>query len=351
MASVLQGLLPGPAAGSAAAAADAPTEDPPQGPPGKRQGRFGAALRAGAWPTGPPSAETSLEAVCAAAEALMAHWSVLPDGAAPVRRPLWLPSFAMACPCVRWILERKGGRCRCQCLRTRTRDPQPDCRHALVLQSREYAVAGIIATPMPCQESLLVPPAPGTSRGPCRSRAYRVVYVKPQPAVHEGRRWRADATDGAVAALCHIHTQRNKPPCLDTTPLSAAALLDHLRAGANYERQIVHVERLPARAARCGVLPFELHPPVRAALGRLGITPPQLFCHQVEAIVALLQQRHVAVCTSTASGKSLCYVVPILQVRMHARHACSCAACVQTRSTPHMHPLPDSLAWTVLMGH
>lgn len=152
------------------------------------------------------------------------------------------------------------------------------------------------------------------------------VCMCPAVAVLERHRGHADEEgDGAVAALCHIHTQRNKPPCLDTTPLSAAALLDHLRAGANYERQIVHVERLPARAARYGVLPFELHPPVCSALADVGITPPQLFCHQVEAIVALLQQRHVAVCTSTASGKSLCYVVPILQVRVraaHGRHAC-----------------------------
>lgn len=129
------------------------------------------------------------------------------------------------------------------------------------------------------------------------------------------RRRAADETEGAVAALCHIHTQRNKPPCLDTTPLSAAEFLDHLRDGGNYESQLVHVERLPARAARCGALPFELHPPVRAALASIGIRPQQLFCHQAEAITALTQRRHVVVCTSTASGKSLCYTVPILQVR------------------------------------
>lgn len=86
MASVLQTLLPGPAAGPSAPAASAPKKDVRQGPPGRPQGRFGAALRAGAWPTGLPAADTSLEAVCTAAGALMTHWSVLPDGALPVRR-------------------------------------------------------------------------------------------------------------------------------------------------------------------------------------------------------------------------------------------------------------------------
>ena len=55
------------------------------------------------------------------------------------------------------------------------------------------------------------------------------------------------------------------------------------------------------------------------ALRARGIAPGGLFSHQTEAIDALLQRRHVAVCTSTASGKSLCYNVPILQVRPRLR--------------------------------
>jgi ATP-dependent helicase YprA (DUF1998 family) len=56
-------------------------------------------------------------------------------------------------------------------------------------------------------------------------------------------------------------------------------------------------------------------PQVWRALGARGIGPGSLYVHQTEAIDALLQRQHTAVCTSTASGKSLCYNVPILQAR------------------------------------
>jgi DEAD/DEAH box helicase domain-containing protein len=38
----------------------------------------------------------------------------------------------------------------------------------------------------------------------------------------------------------------------------------------------------------------------------------ELYRHQVEAISAAIEGRHVGICTSTASGKSLCFAVPVL---------------------------------------
>ncbi len=70
-------------------------------------------------------------------------------------------------------------------------------------------------------------------------------------------------------------------------------------------------ERLiPATEARYGVLP-QLHPGLLQALRARGVT--QLYAHQTQAIEAALAGRHVIVATPTASGKSLCFHIPVLQ--------------------------------------
>jgi DEAD/DEAH box helicase domain-containing protein len=70
----------------------------------------------------------------------------------------------------------------------------------------------------------------------------------------------------------------------------------------------VHVERLPARAARTAELARPLPDSVRS---RLGIDA--FWSHQAEAIDLLREGCSVAIATGTASGKSLCYQVPIAE--------------------------------------
>lgn len=55
----------------------------------------------------------------------------------------------------------------------------------------------------------------------------------------------------------------------------------------------------------------ELSGPIKAALQDKGIH--QLYVHQTEAIKGLAEGHHVIVSTSTASGKSLIYQVPVLE--------------------------------------
>src|SRR5688572_5317878 len=57
-------------------------------------------------------------------------------------------------------------------------------------------------------------------------------------------------------------------------------------------------------------LPAELDGRLVAALRRRGIT--RLYSHQEEAIAAALAGRHVITATPTASGKSLCLHLPVL---------------------------------------
>ncbi len=54
-----------------------------------------------------------------------------------------------------------------------------------------------------------------------------------------------------------------------------------------------------------------LHPALQTALRREGID--RLFSHQAEAVNTALAGRHVVVVTGTASGKTLCYNLPVLE--------------------------------------
>ncbi|MGB9722561.1 MAG: DEAD/DEAH box helicase [Chloroflexia bacterium] len=86
--------------------------------------------------------------------------------------------------------------------------------------------------------------------------------------------------------------------------------LDYLRHHPAYRGQIVHIEHLPARPARYGHLSLPLHPALEEALASLGIA--RLYAHQAEAISLARSGRHVVVATPSASGKTLCYNLPVL---------------------------------------
>lgn len=70
------------------------------------------------------------------------------------------------------------------------------------------------------------------------------------------------------------------------------------------------VER-PAQLARFGEWPSGLAPILKSALQARGMA--QLYCHQSEAIEAVLGGQNVVIVTPTASGKTMCYNLPVLQ--------------------------------------
>ncbi len=74
---------------------------------------------------------------------------------------------------------------------------------------------------------------------------------------------------------------------------------------------LVHWETLPARPARHGALARPLPSELTDALQGQGIE--RLYTHQVRAIEALRAGRDTVVVTGTASGKSLCYHLPVLE--------------------------------------
>ncbi|HLH20961.1 MAG TPA: DEAD/DEAH box helicase [Chloroflexota bacterium] len=73
--------------------------------------------------------------------------------------------------------------------------------------------------------------------------------------------------------------------------------------------------RLPPRPARHAPWPASLDPRLVAALQRRGIAA--LYTHQAQAVAAALAGRNVVVVTPTASGKTLCYNLPVLDRLLH----------------------------------
>jgi DEAD/DEAH box helicase domain-containing protein len=79
---------------------------------------------------------------------------------------------------------------------------------------------------------------------------------------------------------------------------------------ADDDPHVTSVRRLPAAAAEYAEFPDTLDPRLIAALRSRGID--RLYIHQAEAVAHALARRHVVVITPTASGKTLCYNVPVL---------------------------------------
>ncbi|MBW3662916.1 MAG: DEAD/DEAH box helicase [Actinobacteria bacterium] len=74
---------------------------------------------------------------------------------------------------------------------------------------------------------------------------------------------------------------------------------------------LVHLARLPARRARTVPIPGDLPAPLVDRLGWLDIA--ELYSHQAEALARVRDGQHVVVSTGTASGKTLCYQLPVLE--------------------------------------
>ncbi len=85
-------------------------------------------------------------------------------------------------------------------------------------------------------------------------------------------------------------------------------LKEHIPA---YVNQLVHVHETPSAPSERQALLPPLPPELHNALQRRGIT--QLYTHQVQGIQAARRGDHVVIATSTSSGKSLIFNLPVLE--------------------------------------
>jgi DEAD/DEAH box helicase domain-containing protein len=99
--------------------------------------------------------------------------------------------------------------------------------------------------------------------------------------------------------------------------MEVLSFLEQLGQMPWYQGQIVHLEEVPPKTPS----PAELEPPLdawlRQSLEAVGVDT--LYSHQAEAISALRDGENVIVATPAASGKSLCYHLPVIEALLEDR--------------------------------
>jgi DEAD/DEAH box helicase domain-containing protein len=95
------------------------------------------------------------------------------------------------------------------------------------------------------------------------------------------------------------------------TFMDVQRFLNRLQNDPGYQQQIARIEEIPGCEPVFGAVTPPLRSEIQQLLAGRGIT--QLYSHQAEAIDAIRQGRHTVIVTGTASGKTLCYHLPVLE--------------------------------------
>jgi len=93
--------------------------------------------------------------------------------------------------------------------------------------------------------------------------------------------------------------------------MDITAFLNHLESQPTYNGQIAHIEHIPSREASYAELDEPLVAELQDCLNEHGLS--SLYAHQAEAVNRARQGKNVMVATSSASGKTLCYNIAVLQ--------------------------------------
>jgi DEAD/DEAH box helicase domain-containing protein len=88
-------------------------------------------------------------------------------------------------------------------------------------------------------------------------------------------------------------------------------LLQMFRNDYPYNENIVHWKTIEEKEANYATFPPQIHEKLREALIKRGIT--SLYSHQRQAFEFANQKKDIVAITPTASGKTLCYNLPVLQ--------------------------------------
>jgi len=101
------------------------------------------------------------------------------------------------------------------------------------------------------------------------------------------------------------------PPGAVAPDHAFADLFAEIAASRRYDGQIAAVQHIPAREAHYADLDPALPPPLSNALATLGIT--RLYTHQARTVEAARRGENAITVTGTASGKTLGFLLPILE--------------------------------------
>src|SRR4051794_23097071 len=83
---------------------------------------------------------------------------------------------------------------------------------------------------------------------------------------------------------------------------------------SRFPGRVIATRTIPPRAASYAPIPEACHPALRAALVQRGME--RLYAHQAETFEATRRGENVVVTTGTASGKSLAYLLPVIQATL-----------------------------------
>ncbi|WP_423798921.1 DEAD/DEAH box helicase [Neobacillus sp. SAB-20_R2A] len=89
------------------------------------------------------------------------------------------------------------------------------------------------------------------------------------------------------------------------------AILSDIKVNEDFKDNIAAWHTLPKKEAQTVTFPRDLHPLLHEALNQKGID--ELYTHQRSAYEATMAGRSIVAVTPTASGKTLCYNLPVLQ--------------------------------------
>ena len=92
---------------------------------------------------------------------------------------------------------------------------------------------------------------------------------------------------------------------------SMIEMIDWLRKSPEIMSQVTYWHTIPPRDPKLAEFPEGLHEGIRAALRHKNIE--QLYTHQAESFRQVTAGNHVVTVTPTASGKTLCYNLPVVQ--------------------------------------
>jgi len=97
----------------------------------------------------------------------------------------------------------------------------------------------------------------------------------------------------------------------DETKLSLREWLSRLERNRRFQENVAAFRHWPAAPGHYAAFPAWIHPGLRTVLDKRGIS--RLYSHQAEAVEWIRKGRDVVLVTPTASGKTLCYNLPVLQ--------------------------------------
>jgi DEAD/DEAH box helicase domain-containing protein len=103
---------------------------------------------------------------------------------------------------------------------------------------------------------------------------------------------------------------RQSPAALARPETTVRQVLDEVITRDPAREAITAVRHLPAREAQWARMPDWVRPELAAAYSAKGVQ--RLYTHQAEAAERVRQGRNVVVVTPTASGKTICYNLPVL---------------------------------------